>query len=207
MLRIISILVFVLIIFFQINIYANSEFVTLTFSQIEEFAIKNSFELNSSSVKLRLDTISGYLEYGLQATNPQLSITDESVKNGNKSESEQIVEFSKTFEMPWIYHKRSKGWKYRSRALELSMEKFRKEFLGKIKIGYVKLALLKSKVKEYDLVKTILKDMISRAVRKEKAGFLPAFKLRLIELVVSSMEYRISELDVELDKEETRWKH
>lgn len=180
--------------------------ITIKFSEIENWISVKSPELNISGSERELREVEGYLDSGLQLTNPEISFSNESLRSGEISDGEQEIELSKSFEMPWIYSLKRKGWQYHKLALELSAENFRREFLGRMQSGYVELVLLNNKVAEYEKIGETLNRLLDTTEGKEREGFVSSMNLRMIELAISNLKIITLELLIELEEKEKGWK-
>lgn len=206
MLRVIFYPFLILMFLLSVPTFSSEEILSLKISDLEKWVRMYSPELKISGNKKELGEVSGYLNSGLEFTNPDISFKDESLKGGGLSEREQEVEISKSFEMPWLYALKRKGWRYQKEALELSTEEFKNEFLGRIRSGYVELVLLRNRVEEYGSVNKILANLLKIAAGKKREGFISPLNLRMIEVAVNNLNIHTLGLKLELKEKEGSWK-
>ena len=190
----------------SIQLISAEKNISMKFSDLETWMIKNSPEFMLTDQEKRLNKLTEYIEAGLPFTNPEFSYKNESLNDGGDSETEQEFEFSKVFEMPWIYSARRSGWRYWKSAIELSTQHRKNELLALMRSGYINLVLKRKNLQEYKNTGAILKGLLETVNRKEKEGFVSPMNRRMIELALSMMNIRIIEMEFELASSEKRWK-
>jgi outer membrane protein TolC len=183
---------------------AEQNTVSLKFSDIRSWAETKSPEVRLIRRQGELELADARIE--LQVSNPEFSFTREHVKNGGFLEVEQVLELSKSVEMPWIYNLRRKSWQARKQTMQLSEEDSIREIVGRMKTGYVELAAMRAQMEEFRGIRKVLDQVSAIAASRKREGFLAGYEERLIDTARRSLEIRILRFSLEQMDAENRWK-
>ena len=99
MLRVIFYPLLILMFILSTPSFSSEEIISLKISDLEKWIRIYSPEMKISGNEKKIGEISGYIDSGLEFTNPDISFKNESLKSGSLSEKEQEIEISKSFDL------------------------------------------------------------------------------------------------------------
>ncbi len=176
----------------------------ISFNQVEQRARELSPQVRMIRKEIqRKQTESGSR---LQKSNPYLDYSREFVKDDSFTETEQVFSLGKSFEMPWIYSQRRKEHRWYNESLQQEKEARIREFITRMKSGYVALSLMSQRLTIVDKVRVHVQKMADAAALRKEKGFITEFQKRVVEIALLNLESKTLSLSLEYHRMLNRWK-
>ncbi len=172
---------------------------TIRFTDLDEWARTKS--LGTASIASSLDLVKAERDIDLRRSNPELAIDRQDV-DGNK---ETQISVGKSFEMPWVSHKRRSAWNERLRAAELTAEEQRALLLSELKNGYTTVQLLDAQLSRLTHIREVLTDASHVATSRHTEGHLSGVENHLIQMTVISLQTEHQRALAERREAENEW--